>query len=113
MRPDVGEREKAMILEEVAVDAIGVGDRDDVRPVLEFGSLGDKVEEETESLRGAVEGRRKGLSRSLEELLADGRTHVERLIVRLCWRGSEGERRNSWCGRRGGSRLRGWLLGHG
>ena len=58
--------------------------------------LGDKVEEETESLRGAVEGSREGLGRCLEELLADGRTHVERLIVRLRWRGGEGECWGSW-----------------
>ena len=112
MRPHVVESQEAMVLEEVSIDPIRVGDRDDVGPVLQFGPLGDEVEEKTETLRGAVKGRCEGFSRGLEELLADGRTHVEWLVICLSWRGGEGEGRSSGCSRCGGSCLHGWLLGH-
>ena len=112
MRPHIVQRQEAMILEKVSVYPIRVGDRNDVDPVLQFGPLGDEVEEEAETLRGAIEGRREGFRRGLEELLADGRTHVEWLVIRLSWRGGEGEGRSILCSRCGGSCLCGWLLGH-
>ena len=38
MCPDVGEREESVVLEEVAIDPVGIGDHDDLGPVLQFGS---------------------------------------------------------------------------
>ena len=72
MHPDISECEQSVVLEEASIDPIGIRDCDDLGPVLQFGSLADKVEEETEALHGAVKGHCEGLSHGLEELLADG-----------------------------------------